>query len=126
MKGMKLTGACCVQVLAAPAPGNNDAAQLAGQPTTTLDAEILVTGSNLTPFDRSKEQATANSVKAVLANYTTVVTVNNATVRASPLDSFQFLGWDHSGLPSQLCFSTANSRPCVSTAWLLVNTAADP
>ncbi len=69
-----------MQVLAAPAPGSNDAAQLAGQPRTTLDAEILVTGNDLTPFDQSKEQAVANSIKAILANYTTVVSVNGATV----------------------------------------------
>ena len=71
-----------VQVLAAPAPGSNDAALLAGQPTTTLDAEIRITGTGLTPFTSQKEQAAANSLKAVIAQYPAVVSVNSATVSA--------------------------------------------
>ncbi|KAK9816226.1 hypothetical protein WJX74_006734 [Apatococcus lobatus] len=70
-------------ILAAPAPGSNDAAKLVGQATTTLDAEILVSGNDLVPFNSAKEQAVANSVKAILANYTTVVSVNGATPRGT-------------------------------------------
>ena len=79
-----------MQILAAPAPGSNDAARLAGQPTTTLDAEVLVSGNDLIPFNAQKEQAVANSIKAILANYTTVVSVNGATVSMTSSSFFPF------------------------------------
>ena len=85
----QLNWGMCVQILAAPAPGSNDAARLAGQATSTLDAEILVSGNDLIPFNSAKEQAVANSVKAILANYTTVVSVNGATVSSASLVHWQ-------------------------------------
>lgn len=97
-----------LQILAAPAPGSNDAARLAGQPTTTLDAEVLVSGNDLIPFNAQKEQAVANSIKAILANYTTVVSVNGATVSLTI-----------SSPPSTpFCFGSAGPSPLHLPVWV--------